>query len=54
MSEKILHLKEKGILRALKEKWIGNTSEHKRQCGMTSNENGDHILITSIFCHNHT
>ena len=49
MSEKILHLKEKGILRALKEKWIGSTSEHKRQCEITSNDNGDHILITNHF-----
>ena len=49
MSEKILHLKEKGILRELKEKWIGRTSEHKRQCGIASNDNGDHILITEHF-----
>ena len=49
MSEKILHLKEKGILRALKEKWIRSTSEHKTQCGMISNDNGDYILITKYF-----
>ena len=45
MSEKLLELKEKGALRALKEKWFSSTAEHKRRCGVTNNKNGDHILI---------
>ena len=45
MSGKLLQLKESGILRALKEKWISGNSEHRKLCGFTTNENGDHILI---------
>ena len=45
MSEKLLQLKERGILRALKEKWISGDSAHRKFCGFTTNENGDHILI---------
>ena len=45
MSEKLLQLKERGILRALKEKWISGDSVDIKLCDFTTNENGDHILI---------
>ena len=37
LSEKLLKLKEKGLLRALKKKWLEPSEEQKQQCGLSSN-----------------
>ena len=45
MSEQLLELKEKGVLRGLKEKWFSSTADRKTRCVASNNKNGDHILI---------